>query len=176
MKEPKWLAEERKKTEQIQVEHEIQSPKPVKVKNSKNVKIFSFEEMLEKDQKFAKDAFIKRKKSDSAYFGYLNSRFNECNFIFVAKGKKAELDLVFNSVLAINFIFVEEGANLALTNAVSSNSILSSDIKLEQGAQLNSGLLKHKGIWVHSFQNNILGTEAKTNSICFYLTKQAESL
>lgn len=167
MKEPGWLEKERKDACRTACESKVPEPKLLK-KKAKNVKILSLGEMLEKDAKLAKEAFTKRLIKNNPYAACLTTNFKECSFMFVDKGKKAELELLADSSLAMNFIFVGEGATLRLFTTVVSDSLNSIEVRLEGNARLDAGFLKHKGAFAYHSQAAVAGTGASVNSASFW--------
>jgi len=167
MKEPEWLEKEKKDACRTACASKVAEPKLLQ-KKSKNVKILSLDEMIEKDAKLAKEAFTKRLIRGTGYAACLTTNFKECNFIFVDKGKKAELELLADSSLAMNFIFIGEGASLRLFTTVVSDSLNSIEIRLEDNARLDAGLLKHKGTFAYHAQAATAGTGASVNSASFW--------
>lgn len=169
MKEPSWLMDERSKTADSSIDISIKQPKTLEFKKSKNVRIHRLSEMLEKDPKFAKNVFLNRKiKSGNPYADYLNSKFNECNFIFVDKGKKAELEILSDNSLSINFVFLGEGSSLRLSTIVISDSLNIIETTAGEKSRLDAGFLKHKEIFAYHAQHNRAETGSKINSACFW--------
>jgi hypothetical protein len=168
MKEPKWLAKERGAPAEMPKQLRIGKPKPLELQ-SKNVKRFTLDEMLEKDGRFAKKAFLSRRLKDgNPYAAFLGSGFEECNFLFVDKGKKAELELTCDSSLSMNFIFLGEGARLRLFTTVVSDSMNAIEVDAGEGSRLDGGLLKHKGAFAYHGQAATAGTGARINSASFW--------
>lgn len=168
LNEPKWLLKERLDSSNLSnLDFESVSPKDVEVKKSKNVKIYSFSEMLSKDEKFTKKIFLSRTKKSNTYNSYLNGFFRQCNFLFVDKGKHAELDLCFDNSLAINFVFIGAHASLRLLGSAVSNAMNLVDITLDENARLDAGLLKHKGAFSYCEKNTNLGTNSTANFMSF---------
>ncbi len=167
MTEPEWLLKEMAEASSMaQPGLDIPQPKRMQIK-SKNVRILTMAEMLDKDPKFAKNAFMKRRLR-GPYAAYLSSRFHECNFIFIDKGKKAELELISDSCLAMNFLYVGEGSSLRLSNIVVSDSLNSVEMSMEENARVDAGFLKHKGAFAYYGQSTSAGTGSSVNSVCFW--------
>jgi Fe-S cluster assembly scaffold protein SufB len=152
MIEPGWLQKERKSSAATP-EVVIDSPKDLRI-SAKNVRLFTLEEMLDKDPGFAKKAFLSRsirqRRGDCA--GYLNNSFRECNFMFVDKGKNATLDVHSDSALSMNFIFLAEGSSLRISTLIVSDSYNSFEIKADENSKVDTGLLKQKGAFAYHNQ------------------------
>jgi hypothetical protein len=154
MKAPKWL---QKKELEMPPELSITEPKPVQIK-SKNVKRYSLEQMLEEDVAFAKKAFT-RNLLKGASADNIRSGFNDCSFFLVESGKKAELELVCDNSVSLNFIFIGERASLRLCTKVVSDS---------DDSRLDCAFLKHKGAFAYHGQAAEAGTGAILNSSAFW--------
>ncbi len=173
LKEPDWLLEERLSSFELVPKgfsFRLAEPKKLTVRKSKNVKIHTLSEIIRKDSKFAKGIFLFRQlKADrSPYAAYLNSMFRECSFMFVDKGKKAELDLLSNASLAMTFVFLGEGSSLRLSNIAVSDSLNIVEVKAEENARLDAGFLKHKGAFAYHGQAAEAGTGSIVNFASFW--------
>lgn len=174
--EPEWLLKERAGS-LAHVPGDFRSPvrksgeseKKEKIKQQ-NVRVLSLGELLKKDAKFARRAFLSRKirPETSAYAAYLGAHFTECGFLFIDKGKKAELELSLGASLAVNFIFVGEGASLRISATASSDCMDICEIRAEQGARVDCAFMKQKGAFSYRGLAAALGTGSSFNSSSFW--------
>ncbi|HID72389.1 TPA: hypothetical protein EYP38_00490 [Candidatus Micrarchaeota archaeon] len=171
--EPKWLKEERRKALALLKEEpkvEIPALKKPEIRKSKNVRMLTLAGMLEKDSKFAKKAFISRRISPdtSAYSAYLGAYFRDCSFIFVDKGKRAELDLSLGGSLSMNFIFIGDNASLRISGSAVSNCLDICEMQAGENARIDCAFLKQKGAFAYRGLSASMGTGSSLCAASFW--------
>ncbi|MFH1261541.1 MAG: SufD family Fe-S cluster assembly protein [Candidatus Micrarchaeota archaeon] len=167
-----WLTEEQEKYQEVKLDDRTSISKTyaTKIKSSKNIEIYSLEDMLKKDEKFAKKIFLQRRVAldNAPEATYLNRNFHECNFMFVRKGKKAELDIIYDNSISMNFIFLEEYGSLRLSGNITSDSMNCFEIRLEENSKLDNAILKNKGCFAYHNLHTICSANSTVNSVCFW--------
>ncbi len=153
LNEPKWLLEQRLDALELVEEPEraITEPKKPEIKSSTNVRIMALGDVLAKDPKFAKKAFLSRRilPAISPYAAYLGSHFQDCNFIFVDKNKKAALELSLDSSLALTFMFIGSGSTLRIGGTAVSDCMDICEIVADENSRMDCAFLKQKGAFAY---------------------------
>jgi len=158
--EPAWLLKEREDALKYAKEFEIPEIGGPRINKSENVKVLNLEEMLKKDARFTKKAFLSRKilPAVSPHAAYLGAFFRHCSFMFVDRGKKAELDLSLGNSLSLNFFFIGSNASISITGAAVSNCMDICEIIAEDNSRVDCAFLKQKGAFAYRGLSARMGT------------------
>ncbi|MFH1394378.1 MAG: SufD family Fe-S cluster assembly protein [Candidatus Micrarchaeota archaeon] len=171
LNEPAWLLSIRQGARKLAKEPAaIPALKKPEATNPKNTRAFTLSEMLQKDAKFAKNAFASRKivPEASPQAAYLNAYFRDCSFIFVDDNKKAELGMSLGGSLSINFIFLGNNSSLKIYGSAVSDCLDICEMTTGENSRIDCAFLKQKNAYAYRGLSATLGTRSSLCSASFW--------
>ncbi len=167
MQEPSWLKKEREEASSLSKKKLGFQHQPVKIRK-KNAEHFTLHELIEKNEKLAKEIFLSRKTRPALNenAALLNAHFREANFFFVKKDGEIEIEL--DKSAAMNFFVVEDDASLFLTIRAGDESLFSSELFIKKGGKARLATLKEKCKSCSQFQHASISESASLTSVCFW--------